>query len=57
MEFADVLQEVAETTRLTSPRSLVKLYERWLQTKSRRAAALLAAQGIAPQEPVEGLVH
>jgi hypothetical protein len=57
MEFADVLQEVAEATRLSSSRSLVRLYERWLQTRSRRAAALLAAQGIAPQEPVEGLVH
>jgi hypothetical protein len=27
------------------------LYERWLQTRSRRAAALLAEQGITPVAP------
>jgi len=57
MEFADVLHEVSETSLLSSPRSLVRLYERWLQTRSRRAAELLAARGIALQEPVEGPVH
>ncbi|MFI5184494.1 MAG: hypothetical protein ACHQNV_08850 [Vicinamibacteria bacterium] len=48
MEFADLLQEVSETTRLTTAASVVKLYERWAQTGSRRAALLLTERGIHP---------
>jgi hypothetical protein len=47
-EFADVLSEVSEATRLTCNRSIVALYERWLQTGSRRAAALRAETGLTP---------
>jgi hypothetical protein len=47
-EFADLLAEVSETTRLTSSASILRLYERWIQTGSRRAAALLAERGLAP---------
>ncbi len=47
-EFADLLSEVAEKTRLTSNASILRLYERWIQTGSRRAAALLAERGITP---------
>jgi hypothetical protein len=54
MEFADLLQEVSEASRLATPQATVKLYERWLETGSRRAAALLAQEGIFPQLPVEG---
>lgn len=54
MEFADVLQEVSESTRLGSPQSVVRLYERWLQTGSRRAANLLQEQGINPVAGGEG---
>ena len=57
MQFADLLQEVAETSRLTSQASVVKLYERWARTGSRRAALLLAEQGIAPMLPGEGNVQ
>ena len=56
-EFADVFCEVSEASRLTSSRSLLRLYERWLQTGSRRAAHLLAEQGITPVDPGEGRVH
>lgn len=52
VEFSDLLQEVSETTRLTNVQSVVRLYERWLQTGSRRAASLLQAQGIAPMAPL-----
>ena len=48
MEFADLLQEVSETSRLTTAASVVKLYERWAQTGSRRAALLLTERGINP---------
>jgi len=57
LEFADVLAEVSERSRLAHPVSVVKLYERWTQTGSRRAAALLAAQGINPVAPSEGSVQ
>jgi hypothetical protein len=56
-EFADVLSEVSEASRLTTPLSVVRLYERWLQTGSRRAALRLVEQGIAPVEPGEGRPH
>jgi hypothetical protein len=55
--FADVLAEVAESARLTSSRSVLDLYQRWVQTGSRRAARLLQEQGIAPVDPGEGRVH
>jgi len=48
VQFADLLSEVSEASRLGSSRSLLALYERWLQTGSRRAAALLAEKGITP---------
>jgi hypothetical protein len=50
-QFADLLQEVSEASRLTSDRSVLALYERWLQTGSRRAAKLLTEQGISPVDP------
>ena len=53
-EFADVLAEVSETTQLGTNQSVLRLYERWVQTGSRRAAALLAERGIAPVLPGDG---
>jgi hypothetical protein len=50
-QFVDVLSEVSEKTRLTTPLSVVRLYERWLATRSARAATLLAEQGITPGVP------
>jgi hypothetical protein len=56
-QFVDVLSEVSEQTRLSTPASVLRLYERWVQTGSRRAAALLAEQGIAPVAPGEDRPH
>jgi hypothetical protein len=53
-EFADVLAEVSETSRLSTNASVLRLYERWVQTGSRRAAAMLAERGIAPVLPGDG---
>src|SRR5688500_4477553 len=53
-EFADVLAEVSETSHLSTNKSVLRLYERWAQTGSRRAAALLAERGIAPVLPGDG---
>jgi hypothetical protein len=56
-EFSDVLQEVSEASRLAQPQSVVALYERWLQTGSRRAARLLADRGVVPVASSEGPVQ
>ena len=51
-EFADVLSEVSENSRIAhNDLSVLQLYERWVRTGSRRAAALLAEQGITPVAP------
>jgi hypothetical protein len=55
-QFADVLSEVSEASRLTSNASILRLYERWRQTGSRRAAALLVERGITPGRS-EGTLH
>jgi hypothetical protein len=47
-QFTDVLAEVSEQSRLGSNRSLLRLYERWILTGSRRDAALLAQRGMSP---------
>ena len=50
--FADVLGEVSERTTLTSNSDLLRLYEKWLRTGSRRSGDLLAARGIVPNASV-----
>lgn len=52
-EFADVLSEVSEATRPACNRSVLTLYERWLQTRSRWVAELLAQRGLTPMAPGE----
>ena len=50
--FVDILGEVSERTALTSNSDLLRLYERWLKTRSRRSGDLLARQGIVPNASV-----
>ncbi len=50
--FVDVLGDVSERTALTSNTDLLRLYERWARTGSRRSADLLAERGIVPVAPV-----
>lgn len=47
-EFVDVLAEVAESGKTNSNWDTMRLYELWLQTGSKRAAARLRALGIVP---------
>jgi hypothetical protein len=47
-EFADLLSEISEKSQLATNKSVLRLYERWLQTGSRRVASLLAERGITP---------
>ena len=49
----DVLNEVSERTAMTSNTDVLRLYERWLRTGSRRSGSLLAARGILPH-PAQG---
>ena len=58
LELTTLLSRVvSEASRLVSDRSVLQLYERWVQTGSRRAAVLLAERGIAPVGPGDGREH
>lgn len=50
--FVDILGEVSERSALTSNADVLRLYEKWLRTKSRRSGDLLAARGIVPNGSV-----
>ena len=50
--FVDVLCEVSEQSALASNSDVLRLYEKWLRTKSRRSGDLLAAKGIVPNASV-----
>ncbi|MGH8610989.1 MAG: hypothetical protein ACREYF_02800 [Gammaproteobacteria bacterium] len=47
-EFVDVLAEIAESGQINSNCDIMRLYELWLQTGSKRAANRLRAVGIVP---------
>src|SRR4051812_20944123 len=46
--FVDVLNEVSERTACSSNTDLLRLYERWLKTGSRRSGQLLVERGVVP---------
>jgi hypothetical protein len=46
-QFVDLFAEIAELSELRSNRGLVRLYERFLQTRSERVAQLLRERGVA----------
>jgi hypothetical protein len=50
--FVDVLCEVSERSALTSNTDLLRLYEKWLRTNSRRSGDLLASRGIVPNASI-----
>jgi hypothetical protein len=50
--FVDVLGEVSERTSLASNADVLRLYEKWLRTGSRRSGDLLAARGIVPNASI-----
>jgi hypothetical protein len=49
---ADVLADVSERSSLTSNADLLRLYERWLRTGSRRDSQLLVERGIVPNASI-----
>jgi hypothetical protein len=48
----DVLGEVSERSALTSNSDVLRLYEKWLRTRSRRSGDLLVERGIVPNSSV-----
>jgi hypothetical protein len=50
--FVDVLGEVSERTALSSNCDLLRLYEKWVRTRSRRSGDILASRGIVPNASV-----
>jgi hypothetical protein len=50
--FVDVLSEISERTALTNNSDLLRLYEKWVRTGSRRTGDLLASKGIVPNASV-----
>jgi len=50
--FMDVLSDVSERTGLTTSRDILRLYERWLRTRSARAGRQLAERGITPNSSI-----
>src|SRR5262245_5481548 len=50
--FVDVLSEVSERTACSSNGDLLRLYEKWLRTRSRRAGQLLVERGVVPNASI-----
>jgi hypothetical protein len=46
--FVDVLSEVSERSSCATNTDLLRLYERWLKTGSRRSGQLLVERGVVP---------
>jgi hypothetical protein len=59
--FVDLFAEIAELSNLRSNRGLLRLYERFLTTRSQRVAELLRERGVAlfagPGAPPKGMKH
>jgi len=52
VRYVDVLCEVSERTTLASNADLLRLYEKWLRTGSRRDGERLAERGIVPNASI-----
>ena len=50
--FVDVLSEVSARTSCASNADLLRLYEKWLKTGSRRSAELLVERGVVPNASI-----
>ena len=50
--FVDVLTEVSERTSCSSNTDLLRLYEKWLKTGSRRSGQLLVERGVVPNASI-----
>jgi hypothetical protein len=53
--FVDVLSEVSERTSCASNADLLRLYEKWVKTGSRRSGQLLAERGVVPNASIRSV--
>ena len=51
-EFVDVLADVSDHTSLAGKQDLLRVYERWVRTGSRRDGDLLVERGLAPNRAI-----
>jgi hypothetical protein len=51
--FVDVLSEVSERTSCVKNADLLRLYEKWLKTGSRRSGQLLVERGVVPNSSIK----
>jgi hypothetical protein len=51
--FVDVLTEVSERTSCSTNADLLRLYEKWLRTGSRRSGQLLVERGVVPNASIK----
>jgi hypothetical protein len=52
--LVDVLSDVSERTSIGRDSDLLRLYEKWIRTGSRRSGELLAERGIVPNASIVG---
>jgi hypothetical protein len=57
VSFVDVLSDVSARTSLTNDADVLRLYEKWMRTGSRRNGDLLAERGIVPNATVSRRVQ
>ncbi len=53
--FVDVLSEVSERTSCASNADLLRLYEKWLKTRSPRSGQLLVERGVVPNASLKSV--
>jgi hypothetical protein len=53
VDFVDVLAEVSERTSCATNVDLLRLYEKWIKTGSRRSGQLLAERGVVPNASIK----
>jgi hypothetical protein len=53
VDFVDVLSEVSERTSCATNVDLLRLYERWIKTGSRRSGQLLVERGVVPNASIK----
>ncbi len=52
LDLVDVIAEIGEKTRLSASSDLLRIYERWLKTHSKRDRKLLKEKGIEPVQDI-----
>jgi hypothetical protein len=55
IDFVDVLGEVSERTFCGSNADILRLYERWLKTASRRSGQRLVERGVVPNASIRSM--